>query len=73
MNWKIKKEAKKMKQCRWKSPIFWTGIISIIAMGLKTFGIYEIDNHTLDIIINLVLSLLSAFGVANNPTDKTNF
>ena len=57
-------------QNRFKSPVFWIGIISIIALSFKTFGIYEFSNDLTDATTNFVLSLLSAFGVINNPTNK---
>lgn len=62
-----------MKQSRWTSPVLWTSLISALFLILKGFGVYEIDNETLSKLIDVVLALLTAFGVANNPTDKENF
>lgn len=61
-----------MKQNRWKSPILWTSLISALFLILKGFGIYEIDNETLNNLINIVLGILTALGIINNPTDKQN-
>ena len=61
------------KQNRLKSPVLWSSLIAAIALLLKGFGIYEIENSMLNDITNIVLTLLTAFGIINNPVDKANF
>lgn len=59
-----------MKQPRYKSPVLYVSIISAAALLLKGFGVYEIDDATLNIITSTVLAFLTMFGIINNPTDK---
>ena len=59
-----------MKQSRWSSPVLYTSIISAIALLLKGFGVFAIDDATLNVIITTVLSLLTMFGIINNPVSK---
>lgn len=60
-----------MEQSRWKSPILYTSIISAIALLLKGFGVYEIDDITLNTVISTMLAVLTMFGIVNNPTNKS--
>ena len=61
-------------QNRLKSKIFWAAIAAqivtiLILMGVINTGLGETVNQ----IIAIVLQILVAFGVLNNPTDKENF
>jgi uncharacterized membrane protein len=58
------------KQNRFTSPVLWTSIIAAIALLLKGLGIIDIDNANVSAITNIVLSILVAFGVVNNPTNS---
>lgn len=60
-------------QNRFKSKVFWVAILSAIAMILKAFGLYEIDNSTIDMLVNTVFSILVVFGIGNNPTNPQGF
>lgn len=60
-------------QNRLKSKVFWVSVISAIALILKALGIYEIEDTTISIIVDTVFSVLTIFGIANNPTNKTGF
>lgn len=62
-----------MKQNRLKSKVFWTAILSAAAMILKAFGLYEIDNATIDALVNAVFSILVIFGISNDPTNPKGF
>jgi phi LC3 family holin len=62
-----------MNRNRIKSPVLWTSLISALFLILKGLGIYEIDNELLSKITDIVLSILTAFGIINNPTNKTGF
>lgn len=76
----MKKEAatpeKVAVKDRLKSWAVWTSVFGALAVILNAFGVFEkigIDSTTFDTIINSVGSVLIAFGILNNPTDKTAF
>lgn len=61
---------------RLKSWAVWTSVFGALAVILNAFGVFEkigIDSTTFDTVINSVGSVLIAFGILNNPTDKTHF
>lgn len=60
-------------QNRLKSKVFWVAIISAIAMVLRAFGVYDLDNAAIDSIVYVILSILTIFGIANNPTNPKGF
>lgn len=62
-----------MKQNRLTSKVFWVAILSAVALILKAFGVYEIEDSTISIIVDTVFSILTIFGIANNPTDAEKF
>lgn len=57
-------------QNRLQSPVFWTSIVSAIALVLRAFDIYQIDDPSIDAIVTVILSIVALFGIANNPTNK---
>lgn len=59
------------KQNRFKSPVAWAGIAAVIFMIVKSWIGFEIPNW--DGIVTTLLSALIAFGVLNNPENKTGF
>lgn len=59
-----------MDQTRFKSPIFWTSVVSAIALLLKAFDVYTIDDETTNAIVDVVLSIVTLIGIANNPSKK---
>lgn len=63
---KYRKEVLGM-QSRFRSKVMWTSILSLIVFVSKTFYHYEIPE--VDTFINLVLGVLLATGIINNPTD----
>jgi uncharacterized membrane protein len=65
--------AKKDVQNRLKSKVFWVSILSALALLLRAFGVYELPEGAIDIIANIILAIATAFGVANNPTNKNGF
>lgn len=65
--------AKIVIQDRLKSKVFWIGVLSIIALTLKTFGIYTIDDQLISKFVDIIFSALGLLGVYNNPTDKNNW
>jgi phi LC3 family holin len=60
-------------QSRLKSKVFWVAILSAIAMILRAFGVYDLDNATIDSVVYTVFSILTIFGIANNPTNPDGF
>lgn len=76
----IKKEAatpeKVAVKDRLKSWAVWTSVFGALAVILNAFGVFEkigIDSTSFDMVVNAVGSVLIAFGILNNPTDKTAF
>ncbi|GHU78151.1 hypothetical protein FACS1894188_13140 [Clostridia bacterium] len=67
----IKKAAEEIRQKRWKSPMLWgTGIV-LLLFAIKTcFGIEFGDADT---IVNLLLTILAALGIINDPTNAEKF
>lgn len=63
-------------QPRYKSWALWLSVFGAIGVILNAFGVFEkigIDNATFDAVVNAVGSILIAFGILNNPTEKTHF
>lgn len=61
---------------RLKSPAVWAAVCGAVAVILNAFGVFDnlgIDSAEFDAIVNSVGSVLIAFGILNNPTDRTNF
>lgn len=64
-----------MKQ-RLKSWAVWASVLGALAVILNAFGVFEkigIDSVTFDSVVNSIGSVLIAFGILNNPTDKARF
>lgn len=58
---------------RMKSPVFWTQMTLIVAMFLRTLGVYDMPNDMLTNIQDLITMLFTVFATLNNPADKENF
>lgn len=56
---------------RFKSPVVWTTLFALIAFITKEWVGFEIPK--LEMFVELLLAFLIAFGIVNNPTDKTHF
>ncbi|MBQ3078597.1 MAG: holin [Clostridia bacterium] len=56
-------------QKRWKSWAMWTSLAALIAFCLKEFAGIDIGDK-LDGLLNVLLPVLVAFGVVNNPTSS---
>ena len=57
---------------RFKSWAVWLSIGALIVFCTKEFGGIDISS-TVDGMLNALLPLLVAFGIVNNPTDKSRF
>jgi len=69
---KENQEKRNKMQNRWKSPVLYTSLIAALALILKAFGVVVIDDATLSTVTSVVLGLLVAIGVVNNPTSSTS-
>lgn len=58
-----------MEQNRWHSWALWTSIAALIVFCVKEFAGIDIS-ETVDGLLNVLLPVLVAFGVVNNPTVK---
>ena len=57
---------------RFKSWALWTAIAALIVFCVKEFAGVDISG-TVDGLLNVLLPVLVAFGIVNNPTDRKNF
>lgn len=57
---------------RFKSWAVWVSIGALIVFCAKEFGGVDISG-TVDGLLNVLLPVLVAFGIVNNPTDRNNF
>ena len=55
-------------QNRFKSWTLWISVAALITFVTKTYFGYEIPEA--DKLVNLVLVVLTGFGILNNPTDS---
>ena len=57
---------------RFKSWAVWLSIGALVVFCVKEFGGVDISG-TVDGLLNVLLPVLVAFGIVNNPTDKSHF
>ena len=57
---------------RFKSWALWLSIAALVVFCAKEFGGVDISD-TVDGLMDVLLPLLVAFGIVNNPTDKSHF
>ena len=57
---------------RFKSWALWVSIAALVVFCAKEFAGIDIS-ETVDGLLNVLLPVLVAFGIVNNPTDKSNF
>lgn len=65
-----------MKQNRFKSWALWVsvaGALWVIAQNLGLTELIGLEYNTFTVILDAVGSILIAFGILNNPTDRENF
>ena len=56
---------------RFKSWALWTAIAALVVFCVKEFAGIDIQ-PTVDGLMNVLLPVLVAFGIVNNPTDRNN-
>ena len=59
-------------QNRFKSWALWTSIAALVVFVVREFANVDIA-PTVDGLLDVLLPVLVAFGIVNNPTDKHNF
>lgn len=57
---------------RFKSWALWTAIAALVVFCVKEFVGVDIST-TVDGLLNVLLPVLVAFGIVNNPTDRERF
>lgn len=57
-------------QNRFKSWALWTSIAALVVFCVKEFGGIDVS-ETVNGLLDVLLPVLVAFGIVNNPTDKT--
>ena len=65
-----------MEQNRFKSWALWVSVAGTVWVIASAFGLPEkagIDEGTFKTMLDAIGSILIAFGICNNPTDKENF
>lgn len=58
---------------RFKSPVFWTQLVLLVAEVIKLCGVYEVSNEILNTIQDIITLGFQVFAGLNNPTDRNNF
>lgn len=56
---------------RLKSPVLWIAVAALVSFITKEWFGFEIPKF--DVFVELLLAVLVAFGIVNNPTDKNHF
>lgn len=59
-----------MVQNRWKSWALWTSLAALVVFCVKQFAGLDIS-ETVNGLLDALLPVLVAFGIVNNPTDKS--
>lgn len=59
-------------QNRFKSWALWTSIAALVVFCVKEFAGLDISG-TVNGLLDVLLPVLVAFGIVNNPTDKASF
>lgn len=61
-----------MNQNRFKSPVLWSALAAQLLSMLIVLGVIDTGlGDAIEGVVAAALELLVAFGVLNNPTDKT--
>jgi uncharacterized membrane protein len=60
-----------MEQNRFKSWALWLAVAALISFVTKTYFGFEIPEF--DKFVDLILVVLTGFGILNNPTNKAGF
>ena len=61
------------RQPRYKSWALWVSVLGLIGLILEmtgVFGVLGLDGSKWDVLVTAIGSVLTAFGIVNNPTCK---
>lgn len=62
-----------MNQNRFASPVLWSALVAQLLSMLIILGVIDTGlGEVIEGVVAALLELLVAFGVLNNPTDKTS-
>lgn len=63
-----------MEQSRWRSPVLWSTVASLVLGLLMQLGVIgDAENKHIMEIVGTILELAAVFGILNNPTNKEHF
>ncbi len=68
-----KLENEKKCQPRYKSWALWVSVLGLLGLILELTGVFEkigLDSNEWDTVITSIGTVLTAFGIVNNPTSK---
>ena len=54
-------------QNRWKSPVLWTAVISAVILVGSNLLKFDLDDSAVGQIVTVILGLMVALGIVNNP------
>ena len=63
-------------QSRWTSRVAGASVFALVGFLLGNWGLFErigLTDETWQTLVELVLAMLTAFGVFNNPTDAEKY
>ena len=63
-------------QSRWKSWALWVSVLGLVGLILQATGVFEkigLDGEEWDGIVTALGTVLTGFGILNNPTTKDSF
>jgi uncharacterized membrane protein len=63
-------KVKTTEQSRWKSPVLWTAIISLILLILKLAFNVQYGDEISSQATTYILTIISFFGIINSPTSR---
>jgi uncharacterized membrane protein len=65
-----------LQQSRWRSPVAWSAVAALFLFILKNYGLLAaigLNENSFKELTGLIFSVLSAFAIFNNPTNKNGF
>jgi uncharacterized membrane protein len=64
------------KKSRWRSPVAWGSVATLILFVLKNYGLLApigLTEESFNELTILIFAVVTAFGIFNNPTDKEHY
>lgn len=72
----IETEVTVTTQNRWRSWATWVALLGLVGILLSATGVFEkigVDETVWDEVVAAIGTVLTAFGIVNNPTSKNTF